>query len=183
MYEDLNIIAYPDPRLKKPSAPISVFDENLRLMAARMFELMRQAKGVGLAAPQVAQNIRLFVMNATGQPEDDRVYINPILSDAEGEDEAEEGCLSIPGLTVNVVRSRLMRIQAQDLDGRPIDQVADGFVARVWQHEFDHLNGMLIIDRMGPVAKLTNRRLLRDLEEQYAADHPAQPTRRRARSR
>lgn len=183
MYEDLNIIAYPDPRLKKPSASVSVFDENLRLLAGRMFELMRQAKGVGLAAPQVAQNIRLFVMNATGQPEDDRVYINPILSDAEGEEEAEEGCLSIPGLSVNVVRSRLMRIQAQDLEGRPIDQVADGFVARVWQHEFDHLNGMLIIDRMGPVAKLTNRRLLRELEEQYAAEHPAPPARKPAKSR
>jgi len=183
MYEDLKIITYPDPRLKKPSVPVTLFDENLRLLVARMFELMRQAKGVGLAAPQVAQNIRLFVMNATGQPEDDRVYINPILSEAEGDEEAEEGCLSVPGLTVNVARSKLMRMQAQDLGGNPIDQVANDFVARVWQHEFDHLNGTLITDRMGPVAKLANRRLLRELEEKYAAEHPAPLDRKTTKKR
>jgi peptide deformylase len=168
MFDNLKIIHYPDPRLKQPSAPVAEFNENLRQLVARMFELMRQAKGVGLAAPQVAQNIRLFILNATGQPEDDRVYVNPFLSE-------EEGCLSIPGLSVNVSRSKHLRIQAHDLQGNPIDQKASGYLARIWQHEFDHLNGTLLTDRMGPVAKLANRRLLRELEEKYASEHPAPP--------
>src|SRR5687768_8737653 len=104
MYEDLKIILYPDPRLKKMSVPVTTFDDALRQLAARMLELMREAKGVGLAAPQVGENIRLFVMNPTQEPGDDHVYINPVLSDLEGEDEAEEGCLSLPGIHVNVTR-------------------------------------------------------------------------------
>src|SRR5512145_1810750 len=121
MFQDLKIIQYPDPRLKKKSKPVEAFDDNLRQLAARMLELMREAKGVGLAAPQVGENIRLFVMNPTGEPGDDRVYVNPVLTEAEGEEEAEEGCLSLPGIHVNVVRSRQVRMQAQDLEGKPID--------------------------------------------------------------
>lgn len=167
MAQTLEIIRYPDPRLKKKSAPIARIEPELRDLAARMFELMRAASGVGLAAPQVGKNIRLFVMNATGKPEDDRVYVNPVLSDAEGDEEDEEGCLSIPELRVKVVRAKRLRIEALDLDGQKIDQVEEGFVARVWQHETDHLNGILLTDRMGAVAKIANRGLLKDLEEKY----------------
>src|SRR4051794_24643770 len=98
MFEDLKIIQYPDPRLKKLSADVTTFDERLKALAARMFELMREEKGVGLAAPQVGENVRMFVMNATGEPADDRVYVNPVLSDPIGEEEAEEGCLSLPDI-------------------------------------------------------------------------------------
>ena len=175
MYEDLKIILYPDPRLKKISAPVKAFDERLRALAARMFELMREAKGVGLAAPQVGENVRLFVMNATQDPADDRVYVNPVLSDFEGEEEQEEGCLSLPGIHVNVNRGKQVRMQAQDLDGRPIEEVATGFNARVWQHEFDHLNGTMLTDRMGPVAKMANRRILNELREQYEVLNPPPP--------
>src|SRR4051812_13101206 len=117
MPEPIEIIFYPDPRLKKSSAPVTSFDQSLRDLAARMFELMRENKGVGLAAPQVARNIRMFVMNATGEPSDDRVYVNPVLTDMEGDEEAEEGCLSIPELRIKVTRSRSLRMQAQDLSG------------------------------------------------------------------
>lgn len=167
MAEPVSIISYPDPRLKKVSAPITAFDEALKALAQQMFVLMRQEKGVGLAAPQVAKNIRMFVMNATGKPEDDRVYVNPELSEAEGEEEGEEGCLSIPELRVKIFRSRKLRIVAKDLEGKPIDESADGYIARIWQHETDHLNGILLTDRMGPVAKIANRSLLKNLEEQY----------------
>jgi peptide deformylase len=170
MYEDLQIIQYPDPRLKKVSLPVETFDESLTALAARMFQLMREARGVGLAAPQVGQNIRMFVMNHSGDPADDRVYINPELSEAEGSEESEEGCLSLPGLNVRVIRDKTMRIRARDLDGNDIDQVETGYIARVWQHEFDHLNGTLITDRMGPVAKMAARKILRELEEKYAAN-------------
>ena len=167
MYEDLKIIHYPDPRLKKVSKPVDRFDDDLRRLAARMFELMREAKGVGLAAPQVGKNVRLFVINPTGQPQDDRVYVNPVLSDAEGDDEAEEGCLSLPGININVSRAKSLRIHARDLDGNEFEEIGSGFVPRIWQHENDHLNGTLLTDRMGPVARMANRRVLKEMEEKY----------------
>ena len=172
MYEQLKIINYPDPRLKKVSKPLDAIDDSVKQLAARMFELMREHKGVGLAAPQVGKNVRLFVMNHTGDPADDRVYINPSLFEAEGSEEGEEGCLSLPGINAHVVRDKTLRIVAIDLDGKEIDQKATGYQARVWQHEFDHLNGTLITDRMGPVAKMATRKKLKEMEEQYAEEHP-----------
>lgn len=168
MTQDLKILLYPDPRLKKISAPVKEFDANLKQLTDRMFELMRQAKGVGLAAPQVGVNLRLFVMNHDGDPAHDRVYVNPVLSLAEGDEEGEEGCLSLPKVNINVFRSRSIKIEAQDVTGQPLEQIESGYVARVWQHEADHLNGILLTDRMGPVAKMTYRKVLRDLEERYA---------------
>lgn len=168
MADDLRVILYPDPRLKKKSVPVTVFDDALKRTAARMFELMRQHEGVGLAAPQVGLNVRLFVMNATGKPEDDRVYVNPMLSDADGDEEAEEGCLSLPDIKV-AIRRPTMRVlmRAQDLDGAAFEEVGEGFVTRVWQHENDHLNGVMITDRMGPVAKLTYRKKLKEMEDDF----------------
>ncbi|HEV2293790.1 MAG TPA: peptide deformylase [Tepidisphaeraceae bacterium] len=177
MDDDLRIILYPDPRLKKVSAPVTSFDDDLKQLAARMFELMRANRGVGLAAPQVGINTRLFVMNPTGEPQDDRVYVNPSLSEPAGSEEAEEGCLSLPGIHVNIDRVKSMRMQAQDLEGNPIDQVETGYVARIWQHEFDHLNGTLLTDRMGAVAKMTHRRVLKELEEKYRAGQGRNTTR------
>ncbi len=179
MADLLRIIRYPDPRLKRACDPVTAFDAALSDLAARMFELMRGARGVGLAAPQVGRNVRLFVMNATGEPADDRVYVNPVLSDAEGEDEDDEGCLSLPKITVPVLRSTTLRLRAQDVAGRAVEQVETGYVARIWQHETDHLNGVLLTDRMGPVAKLTNRKVLRELEEAWAEAHPPAAKRRR----
>ena len=152
-------------RLKKVSAPVSAFDQGLRELVGEMFKLMREAKGVGLAAPQVGENLRVFVMNPTGEAGDDRVYVNPALTEAEGSEEAEEGCLSLPDIHVKVVRSKKITMQAQDVEGNPIEQTEAGFISRVWQHEFDHLNGILITDRTGPVAKMANRKKLKDLED------------------
>ena len=179
MHESLKIIQYPDPRLKKASAPVTAFDADLAALTARMFELMREAKGVGLAAPQVGLNLRLFVMNHTGEPADDRVYVNPELSEADGADEDDEGCLSLPKITISVVRSTVVRMRAVDVAGTPIDETATDYVARIWQHETDHLNGIMLTDRMGPVAKLTNRKTLRELEAKWAERHPVGAKRRR----
>jgi len=167
MNRALRIIRYPDPRLRKPSAPVEVFDADLKALATRMLELMREAKGVGLAAPQVGINRRLFVMCHSGKPEDDRVYVNPVLSEPEGEDEAEEGCLSLPEINIPVWRSTRLRIQARDLDGNPIDQTESGYIARIWQHETDHLDGILLLDKMTPIQKLSMRRQIRDMEQAY----------------
>ena len=170
MAEDMKLIYYPDPRLKKTSEPVTQFDEELRDLVVQMFRLMREHKGVGLAAPQVGRNLRIFVMNPSGEAGDDRVYVNPVLLDADGSDEAEEGCLSLPDIHVKVIRSKTVRIVAQDLSGNLIDEAASGFIPRVWQHEFDHLNGVLLTDRMGPVAKMQNRKKLKELEDRYRAE-------------
>ena len=149
------------------SKPVEKFDQNLKELAARMFVLMRENRGVGLAAPQVGLNIRMFVMNSTGKPEDDRVYVNPELTEPLGEEEGEEGCLSLPQINANILRSLSIQMNARDLEGKPVSQLESGYIARIWQHEVDHLNGTLLLDRMGPVAKMANRKLLKDLEQRY----------------
>ncbi len=173
MTPDVNVIYYPDPRLKKRSKPVEVFDQALADLAARLLELMREHRGVGLAAPQVGRGIRMFVMNATQQPGDDRVYVNPELIDPSGAETAEEGCLSIPGINCDVERSQTVILRAQDLKGDPVEERATGYLARIWQHEIDHLNGVLITDRMGVAARMLARRTLKELEDKYAEEHPA----------
>lgn len=167
MFEQLKIIHWPDPRLRKISTPVTAFDERLRLLAGRMLELMKQAKGVGLAAPQVGINERLFVMNHTGKPEDDRVVVNPVLSGADGEEEGEEGCLSLPEINIPVLRSRTLHLRAQDLTGAFFEQTETGYIPRIWQHENDHLDGILLLDKMSPMQKMTSRKHIREMEEAY----------------
>ena len=169
MFQDLQIIHYPDPRLRKTSEPVTTFDDRLKALAARMFELMRGNKGVGLAAPQVGENIRLFIANPSGEPADDRIYVNPMLSEPDaGEEEGDEGCLSLPEINGKIMRTKSMRIDAQDLEGNPFNDTQTGYLARIWQHEFDHLNGTMIIDRMGALAKMGAKKQLKVLEEIYA---------------
>ena len=179
MASDLKIIFYPDPRLRKTSDTVTVFDQSLKDLATRMLELMRTARGVGLAAPQVGENVRMFVMNPTGEEGDDRIYVNPVLADAEGEEEGEEGCLSLPGINAKVWRSKTLKMQAQDLAGNRIEETADGYIARIWQHETDHLNGTMIIDRMGPVARLASRRILKELQQKWDDQHPGDGKKRK----
>jgi peptide deformylase len=168
MFEDLKIIFWPDPRLSKVSLNVEKFDLRLSALAQKMFQLLRDVRGVGLAAPQVGHNIRMFVTNSTGQPQDARVYVNPEMTDLDGQQESEEGCLSLPGVNVKILRGKSARLQAQDLAGTTFQQSETGYVARIWQHEMDHLNGTLLTDRMGAVAKLASRKTLKDLREQYA---------------
>lgn len=168
--QKLAIIRYPDPRLKKKSKPVEKFDDELAQIVKRMFELMRSEEGVGLAAPQVGLNLRLFVMNHTNQPEDDRVIINPVLTAIEGEQEAEEGCLSIPGVRINVLRADRMKLNAYDSEGNPFEREATELESRVWQHETDHLDGILLTDRMSFTEKMRFRKKLKDLEQQRSTD-------------
>jgi peptide deformylase len=169
MYEDLRIIFYPDPRLRKPSEPVTAFDADLAALAAKMIALMHAERGVGLAAPQVGVNVRMFVTNHTGQPGDDQIVVNPRLLDAEGSETDEEGCLSLgPKIRAEVDRATRLRLVAQDVQGRPFERVGDDFLARIWQHEFDHLNGVMIIDRMNTVARMAVRKKLKELEADFA---------------
>lgn len=163
----LDLVFYPDPRLRKVCAPVERFDEALARTAAEMLELMGARRGIGLAGPQVGFMRRLFVCNVTGKPEDAQVYANPELVDLVGAVEGEEGCLSIPDVNVPVRRAQRCTIRAYDLAGQPIEFTGEDLLARVWQHETDHLDGVLILDRTNEAAKLAHRRTLRDLEAQY----------------
>jgi len=163
------IVKYPAPVLKAVSSEVTEFGPKLRALADRMLHLMRASEGVGLAAPQVGLNVRLFVCNPTGQPDDDLVCVNPVLADLVGAEDAPEGCLSIPGVTVTMRRAVELTLEASDVEGRPFRRTGEGLVARIWQHETDHLNGRLIIDRMSETDAIANRRVLKQLKEEYAA--------------
>lgn len=165
----LRIIHYPDPRLKRRCAPIATFDARLAQLAAKMLDLMYEASGVGLAAPQVGILRRLFVCNTTGKPEGALAFVNPTLELTGHNVEAEEGCLSIPEVYADLVRCSKVTLRGQDLQGNPVEAQAAALLARVWQHELDHLNGVLIIDRMSDSARLANRRALRHLENKHRA--------------
>ena len=128
-----------------------------------MFEIMYDFRGVGLAANQVALPIRLFVANPSGdrkEKEQEMVFINPVINKPKGTVEAEEGCLSLPGINANVFRSKSLEVNAYDLQGNEIAGPVDGFLARIVQHELDHLDGVMFIDRLTEEGQ---RPLLEDL--------------------
>jgi peptide deformylase len=134
-----------------------------------MFELMYEAKGVGLAANQVDLPLRLFVSNPAGKVDDGTqyVFINPVISQPKGNAEEEEGCLSVPGVYARVRRPERVRIQAFDLAGDEIDLTLDGLLARIVQHETDHLDGILFFDRLSDGSQQAVRGALEEFEIEY----------------
>ncbi|MHC4949036.1 MAG: peptide deformylase [Planctomycetota bacterium] len=160
----LRILHYPAPVLTGRAESVRTVDDEVRALAQRMIELMHEAEGAGLAAPQVGVPWRMFVTSPQGGEDRDRVYVNPVLAVDRGElVTAEEGCLSLPGIYVDVRRPSAATITALDLDGAERTEQAEGFRARVWQHEHDHLDGVLIIDRMTPMSRIATRKALKEL--------------------
>jgi len=167
---ELHIVQYPDPILRRKAASVAEVTDEVRAVAARMLELMHEARGVGLAAPQVGLAWRMFVANPSGDRSDDRVYVNPRIVDPSREAErAEEGCLSIPQVVGQIMRPVSVGIEALDEQGRPVRDHADDLLARIWQHETDHLDGVLILQKMPPADLRANRRAIEALEAEYAA--------------
>jgi peptide deformylase len=160
----LQVVTYPEPVLKKVAAEVAQFDQWLADVVRRMTDLMVEHKGVGLAAPQVGLPLRLFIMSPTGKAEDARPIINPVISDEAGQEEMEEGCLSLPDIRAKVVRYTHLHLDALDATGKKIESIFEEYPARIIQHENDHLNGILLIDRMSPMAKLANRKKIKELE-------------------
>ncbi len=173
----LGILHYPDPALRMRAKEVPGVTDEVRKVAERMIELMFEAEGIGLAAPQVGLPWRLFVAHVPAT--DDRspesipptataaptVYINPALSEPRGEPiPYEEGCLSLPEIRGDVLRPETITITATDLQGERFTRTGAGLLARCWQHECDHLDGVLIIDRMTQLSRLKNRSTVRRLE-------------------
>ena len=173
----LAIVIYPDPVLRKKALPVPAVTDEVRAVVDAMFRIMREEEGIGLAAPQVGLSWRLFIADV--RPDEKRsadadpptatagpmVYINPVLTEPEGAVEKfEEGCLSLPDIRGDVLRPPVITISATGLDGKRFSQRGGGLLARCWQHEIDHLDGVLIIDKMSQMSRIKNRAAIRDLE-------------------
>lgn len=155
----LRLVEYPHPALLRPAKPLARLDPTLRDVVEEMFRIMYEAEGIGLAAPQVALPYRLFIVNCAGKEGSgqEHVFINPALSRPRGTAIQEEGCLSLPGVRMDVRRPAKVVVDAWSLDGEPIHMDLDGLMARVVQHEFDHLEGRLFTDRLPDAAALEVR--------------------------
>lgn len=164
------ILQYPDKRLRNPGKPVEDFGPGLQQLVEDMAETMYAAPGVGLAAPQIGESVRLFIVDvATSEDEPSalRVFVNPEIVERHGEVVWEEGCLSFPGIHEEIRRAERVKVRAQDRDGKPFELEADGLLAIAIQHENDHLDGKLMIDHLS----ILRRRLVhRAMVKRAAAD-------------
>jgi peptide deformylase len=166
----MDILPYPHPALRWKSKPIQEINDDLRRVVAEMFELMYASKGIGLAANQVGLPYRLFILNLSGEPEDkeeELVFINPEIIKRKGTTEGEEGCLSFPGMYGQVKRAAKIVIEAFDLNGEGFEYSLDELAARAVQHESDHLDGVLYIDRMSDTVRRELDPVINDFEAQF----------------
>jgi peptide deformylase len=162
----LKILKYPEPVLSQPGEPVSEFDDNLRKLAADMFETTYDSKGIGLAAPQVGVSKRLTVIDLSmgKDPKDRLVLANPEIVFRDGKVYDEEGCLSFPDIREKVVRAAKVRIRAQNEHGKWFEMDADDLLSRCMQHEIDHVDGMLFIFRMSALKRDLNLRKIRKMQ-------------------
>ena len=162
----------PHPALRHQCKPLRCVDGELKSIVREMFDLMYQQKGVGLAANQVDLPYRFFILNLEGDPAKapEYVFLNPVISRRSGTVEAEEGCLSFPEIYAPVKRSEKLVLSAYNLDGEEMNYELSGFFARAVQHEYDHLDGVLFIDRLTPSGLLSVKQALLDLELEFQGD-------------
>lgn len=165
------IVKYGHPVLRLKAQQIEQIDDSLRCLAEDMIETMQEAEGIGLAAPQIAESLTMFVINMELIEEDaePKAFINPVILADEGSCSLEEGCLSIPDIREEIVRPEKIKVKYRDLDGQEHVEECDGMLARVFQHEIDHLNGVLFIDRISHI----KRQLLAKKLKAIAADGKA----------
>lgn len=163
---ELTVVRYPAASLSQRANRIEHLDAWVQQLAAKMIDLMHAHRGVGLAGNQVGLPLQIFTYNSTCEPGEDSVLINPEIIDESGWTESEEGCLSLPDVSGTIRRRRHVVVEGIDLSGRKVTLPADDLLARIMQHEMDHLHGTLICQRMSPVGKLAVRGQLKHLEDQ-----------------
>jgi peptide deformylase len=165
----MKIVKYPHPALRTHARPVTSIDREVQIAGGQMLDQMYRHVGLGLAAPQVALDYQMLVMNFEGDParkDMEHVAINPVIVESKGVLNDREGCLSFPGLYQNVRRARTVKVQAYNLKGELYEMTCSELPARVWQHEIDHLQGVLFIDKMGPLGRLGSRKEI----EKFIAD-------------
>jgi peptide deformylase len=174
----LTILEYPDPRLRTKAQPVAAVDDAIRQLVDDLLETMYAAKGVGLAATQVDVHQRVLVTDVSPERNDPRVFINPQIIERDGSVEAEEGCLSVPGVFDTLrTRAEKIRVRALGRDGQPFELETEGLLAVCIQHEIDHLDGKLFVDYL---SELKRSRIRKKLEKERRERVPAEPTRSRA---
>ncbi|MCA1798369.1 MAG: peptide deformylase [Xanthomonadaceae bacterium] len=162
----LDILHYPDPRLREKAQPVAVVDDRIRQLADDMIETMYDAKGIGLAATQVGVRERVVVMDLSENGDAPQIFINPEILSGDGETEVEEGCLSVPGYFEPVKRLEHVKVRALDRDGKPLEFEADALFAVCVQHEIDHLNGKLFVDYLSELKRSRIRKRLEKAQRQ-----------------
>ena len=164
----LKIEKYPSPVLSQPGEPVTEFNDELRQLVADMFETMYASQGIGLAAQQVGVAKRVTVIDLSGgkDPEQKLVLVNPEITVREGRQYEEEGCLSFPEIREKVVRAARVHVKAQDEYGKPIELEGDELLARCFQHEIDHLDGIIFLVRMSPLKRSLNLRKIRKMQKE-----------------
>jgi len=168
----MKIVTYPDPVLSRLCKQVADIDR-VRTILPSMFEVMYGLRGVGLAAPQVGLVERFFVMNPSfdRDPKHEIVVINPRILEFMGLNvEDDEGCLSVPRIVARVLRRQEIEASYMDLDGKHVTVLLSGFPARIFQHEYDHLDGTLLVDKMTPADRLKNATLLRGMEDDFSRE-------------
>lgn len=163
----MEVCHYPDPVLRERARPVERFDDDLAALARDMVQTMTAANGLGLAAPQVGVSLKVVVVSPDGQPGKEMVLVNPQIVATEGVEVAEEGCLSFPGIFVKIRRFHRVRVRYRDVRGEDRETEVEGLFARAIQHELDHLDGRLLVDRMSPVQRVAQRRRLHELKDRY----------------
>ena len=166
----MKILKYPHPALRVHARPITAIDAEVQSAAGQMIDLMYKHEGLGLAAPQVGLDVQMLVMNFKGDPEQkdmEYVAINPVIVESKGVLNDREGCLSFPGLYQNVRRAKTVKVQAYNLKGELVEKTVTELESRAWQHEIDHLNGVLFIDMMGPISRFQARGDIKKFEKQF----------------
>ena len=164
----LDILLYPDPRLRKQAKPVKQVTDDIRQLIDDMAETMYAAPGIGLAATQVNVHQRILVIDISEERNDLRVFINPIIDSGQGETETEEGCLSLPGIRAPVIRLESITLSAKDRLGEDFTLVTDGLLAICIQHEIDHLDGKLFIDYLKPMKRQMITRKMTKLKRELA---------------
>lgn len=165
---NLKIVKYPEPVLSQPGEPVTEFDDKLRKFVADMFETMYAAQGIGLAAPQVAVSKRITVIDLSmgKDPKQKLVLINPEVIEREGKQYEEEGCLSFPDIREKIQRAFKVAIRAQDEHGKWFEMDGEELLSRAFQHEIDHLDGVLFLMRMSPLKRDLNLRKIRKMQRE-----------------
>ena len=173
----LQILEYPDPRLRTVAKPVEAVDEQIRQLARDMLETMYEAPGIGLAATQVDVHIRMLVADVSEERDDPRVFINPEIIEKDGVEAMEEGCLSVPGIYERVERADHIRLRSTNLDGETVESEAEGLLAVCIQHEIDHLEGKLFVDYL---SDLKRQRIRKRLEKSRRSQTPEPDVRARS---
>lgn len=164
------ILTYPHPVLRQQAAPVTEFDDSLKTLVADMGETMFAAPGVGLAANQIGVPLQVVVVEqATAERQDFMALINPVISNGEGSVVDEEGCLSVVECQARVTRFQKIHVTAQDVEGNPLEFDAEDRLARIIQHEVDHLRGTLFIDRISPLKRTLYKKKLKKILERDKA--------------